>query len=683
MPNKMMCRCLIVILVMLWLTCPAPSQVTVVDRPEMGGKNAFYVANRAPLAQSPFLKLPIGSITPQGWLRNMLEIERDGMTGHLKEISPWLNFDTSAWASKEGKGERGWEELPYWLKGFGDLGYVLKDQDILAEARKWIDPVLSSQREDGWFGPRDLLKSLKSKNNPNGVPDLWPHMIMLNVLQSHYEFSKDERVIPLMTRYFQWENQLPPSAFGEGYWPRIRAGDNLESVYWLYNRTGEPWLLELATKIHANMARWDQDVINWHNVNFAQGFREPAIYWMQLQQPNLLGAPERNYQKAMNMYGQFAGGTFVSDENSRPGYDDPRGGFETCGIVEFMHSFEILTKITGNPLWADRCEEIAFNSFPVSQTPDMKALHYLTSANQIQLDRSDKSPAVQNDGPTFSYSPFQVYRCCQHNVSHGWPYYAEELWLATPDNGLATSLYAASEVSAKVGDGTQIKFVEQTDYPFQDTVQLKISTPKAVDFPLYLRVPRWCPAPTVKINGKAVDVKASPLSYIRMKRRWTEGDTVTLQLPMKISVRSWAKNKDSLSVDYGPLSFALKIGEKWQKYGKDEKWQEWEVLPLTAWNYGLVLDGQDPTKSFKLVRKPGPLARQPFTVEAAPLTLQAKARKIPEWQQDPKTGIVGLLPQSPVQSNHPIEDVILIPMGSARLRISSFPAIAFQTTAGK
>jgi hypothetical protein len=626
------------------------------------------------------MKLPIGSIKPQGWLRHMLELEKAGMTGHLKEISPWLNFETSAWANKEGKGERGWEELPYWLKGFGDLGYVLLDNDLIGEARKWIEPVLSSQRPDGWFGPRDLLTSLKSKNNPNGVPDLWPNMIMLNVLQSYYEYSQDKRVVPLMTNYFKWENQLPPSAFGEGYWPKVRAGDNIESIYWLYNRTGEPWLLELAKKIHANMARWDQDVINWHNVNFAQGFREPAIYWMQDNQADLLNAAERNYQKAMDTYGQFAGGTFVSDEDSRPGYIDPRGGFETCGIVEFMHSFEMLTKISGNPVWADRCEEIAFNSFPVAETADMKALHYLTCPNQIQLDRGDKSPAVQNGGTTFAYSPFQVYRCCQHNVSHGWPYYAEELWLATPDHGLAASLYAASELSTKVGDGTQVKFVEETDYPFIDTIVLRLSSPKAVEFPLYLRVPRWCDRASVRINGKTVEVKTSPLSYIKMNRRWADGDTVTLQLPMKVSIRTWAKNKNSVSVDCGPLSFALRIEEKWLKYGKDDKWAEWEVLPATPWNYGLVLDGQDAAKSFKMVHKEGPLAGQPFSLEGAPLMLQVKARRIPEWQQDSKTGIVGLLPQSPARSDQPIEEVTLIPMGCARLRISSFPLIANMPT---
>jgi DUF1680 family protein len=125
-------------------------------------------------------------------------------------------------------------------------------------------------------------------------------------------------------------------------------------------------------------------------------------------------------------------------------------------------------------------------------TADEKALHYVTCANQIQLDRDNKSPEIQNGGTMVSYSPYEVYRCCQHNVSHGWPYYAEELWLATPDNGLCASLYAACEVSAKAGDAAAVKITEETDYPFRDTVKFTIETANPAKFPLYLRVPRWC-----------------------------------------------------------------------------------------------------------------------------------------------------------------------------------------------
>jgi len=626
--------------------------------------NAFYTANRAPLMPSPLVKLPIGAITPKGWLRHQLELEAHGMIGHLSEISKWCKFDGNAWATTNGEGHSAWEELPYWLKGYGDLGYVLKDEPIIKRARTWTDAVLASQEADGWFGPRSLKTSLEGK------PDLWPHMVMCNVLQSYYEFSSDERVLPFLMKYFKWLDARPEKDFGAGYWPKIRAGDNIETLYWLYNRTGEPWLLELASRIHRNMQDWTTGVHDWHNVNIAQGFREPGVYYQQAGDEKFLQAAERNYETVMDRYGQFPGGGFAGDENCRPGFTDPRQGFETCGMVEFMHSFEMLTKISGERTWADRCEEIAFNSLPAALTPDLKGLHYLTSPNQIQLDRNNKSPAIQNGGTMFSYSPFEVYRCCQHNVSHGWPYFAEELWLATPDNGLCASLYSASEVSAKVADGETVKISEETEYPFNDTIKLRISTPKAVTFPLRLRIPGWCEEPQVKINGLRVHEITAHQPYVSLSRNWREGDIITLRLPMQVSVRRWKKNNDAASVHYGPLAFSLKIGEKWTKSGGN--WPEFEVFPSTAWNYGLVLP--ESPEGFKVRTKPGPLAWQPFTPEAAPIELLAKARKIPDWKQDAQ-GLVGKLQSSPVSSLEPIETVTLIPMGAARLRITTFPVI--------
>jgi len=632
--------------------------------------NSYYIGNRPPLAPSPFYKLPIGAITPRGWLRHQLELERDGMTGHLEKISPWLDFAKSSWTDPQGRGKFGWEEMPYWLKGYGDLGYVLKDNTIIAEAKKWIEAVQASQREDGWFGPRELLHSL------DGKPDLWPHTIMLNILQSYYEASGDPRIVEVMTGYFKWENTLSSSAFGEGYWPKLRFGDNLESIFWLYNRTGHGWLLDLARKINAGMARWDEDVVNWHNVNIAQGFRAGTVFWMLSHDSRQLASAERNYDKVFATFGQFPGGGFVGDENSRPGYTDPRGGIETCGIVELMHSFEMLTKITGQPVWADRCEEIAFNTFPAAQTADEKALHYVTCANQIQLDRGNKSPDLQNSGTMVSYSPYEVYRCCQHNVSHGWPYYAEELWLATPDNGLCASLYAACEVSAKAGNGAAVKIIEETGYPFRDTLKFTVQTANTTKFPLYLRVPRWCDSAAVSINGKPATAKSKPLAFIRLDRKWRNGDTVILRLPMKLGVRQWPKNQDAVSVNYGPLSFSLAIKERFASYGtRNPDWPEWEVFPQSPWNYGLVLNQQKPASSFKLIQNNEAVAPQPFTPDTAPLRLEATGRRIPDWQADTHN-VIGKLPPSPVASDQPNEKITLIPMGAARLRLSMFPVIA-------
>jgi DUF1680 family protein len=642
--------------------------VKVVKHIQADEAGGLYVGNRAPLEASPLLKLPIGSIKPHGWLRHQLQAEARGMTGRLPEISEWCTFKGNAWADPKGKGHSGWEELPYWLKGYGDLGYVLGDKRIIKETRRWVEAVLAGQESGGWFGPRGLKTSLQGK------PDLWPHMVMLNVLQSYHEYTGDKRVLPFMTKYCRWQLRLPDADFLAGYWPKMRAGDNVESVYWLYNRTGDKWLLDLAAKIHRAAADWTRGVIDPHGVNISQGFREPAVYFQQARRRKFLDAAERNYRTVMGTYGQFPGGGFAADENCRKGYTDPHQGFETCSWVEFLHSFEMLTRIGGDPVWADRGEEIAFNSLPAALTADQKGLHYVTGANMVQLDRKNHAPGIQNPGTMLSYSPFKVYRCCQHNVSHGWPYYAEELWLATHDGGLCASLYAASEVRARVGDGTAVQVTEDTDYPFGDTVRLTLSMPRGVHFPLYLRVPRWCAGPVFRVNGRMVAARAAPLSYVVLHRTWNDGDTVTVRFPMRVAVRTWKKNKNAVSVDFGPLTFSLKVGEKYVRYGTNKDWPELEVFPTTPWNYGLVLDQKNPAASLKVVRKKGPASDQPFTPETVPLAIKVRAKKIPGWTLD-RDGLVGHLRQSPVRSKEPTETVTLIPMGAARLRITALPTI--------
>ena len=61
-------------------------------------------------------------------------------------------------------------------------------------------------------------------------------------------------------------------------------------------------------------------------------------------------------------------------------------------------------------------------------------------------------------------------------------------------------------------------------------------------------------------------------------------------------------------------------------------WPEFEVFPTTPWNYGLVLDASDPAKSFKVVKKPGPLPAQPFTPEAVPTATDRQSQENPRLE---------------------------------------------------
>jgi DUF1680 family protein len=501
-------------------------------------------------------------------------------------------------------------------------------------------------------------------------------------MRSYYEATGDPKVIEVMTRYFQYVHEIPAAKlytwdkqYGAGWWQWIRAGDHLDSMYWLYNHTGEAWLLDLAKVNHQRTADWTGGIASWHGVNIAECFREPGQYYVQSRDPNHLAAAERNYDTVRDKYGQVPGGMYGADENCREGYDGPRQGTETCSFVEMMHSDEILLKVSGDGVWADRCEDVALNSLPCSMTHDLKALHYLTCPNQIQCDRSDKAPMIQNGGNMMAYTPYEQFRCCQHNVAFGWPYYAERLWMATPGNGLAAVMYAASVVKAKVGDGTEVTITEATDYPFGDRIEFKLAMARQTSFPLVLRIPKWCDSAKVLINRRVVDVQPKPLSWLKLDRAWRDGDTVSLQLPMKITTTVWTKNRGTVSVSYGPLTYSLKIGEKWQKYSdQGRSWTGWEAFPTTPWDYGLIVDSHNPAASFQVVKQKGALDGQPFTPENAPIMLKAKGKRIPGWKQE-KNGLVGEVRVGPIKSDRPVEEITLIPMGCTRLRITAFPQI--------
>ncbi len=646
-------------------------RVSVVDRPEASAGNTHYIGNRSPLAPSPLVELPVGSVRGRGWTLRMLQLQNDGFHGHLPEISKYLKREDNRWLSRDGKGRNGWEEEPYWLKGFQDCAFLVGDKDKIAEARVWIEGALNSQQADGWFGPGEGRTG--EATDLKGREDLWPNMIMLFCLQSYHNQTGDTRVLQLMERYFRYLQGVPEEKFLVGFWPKMRGGDLLWSVLWLYNRTGGDWLLDLAHKVHRNTARWDQDLISVHNVNIGQGFREPAEYFVVTRDPKYVAATEKVWQKVRNTYGPVPGGMFGGDENCRPGRNGPRQAIETCGIAEEMLSNEILLAITGDLTWADRCENAAFNSLPAAFSADMKALRYLTAPNQPQSDHTSKSPGIENGGPMYCMNPHD-HRCCQHNAGHAWPNFIEHLWYAAPGDGLAAVLYAPCEITAKVGAGAgqQVHITQDTRYPFEETVTMTFKMDAPVSFPLFLRVPSWCNVPAVSINGSSVRADGSKGRYVRIERAWKSGDKIDLRFPMELWMKAWPSNRGFASVERGPLTYSLQIKQRLVRSGGTDAWPAWDLFPDSPWNYALEPRSTGAGGTFTVVKGSWPRDDQPWAESAEPIRIRAKARRLPQWGLDEK-GLVQELQDSPVRTTEKVEDVMLVPMGAARLRISAFP----------
>ena len=200
--------------------------------------NSKVFFNRAPLPPSDYAPLPLTAVKPEGWLLEQLRTQAKGITGTLYKFWPDVS-DECAWLG--GKGDA-WERAPYYLDGLVPLAYLLGDEELIARAGKYIEWMLASQREDGFFGP---------KSND----DWWPRMVALKALIQYYTATTDERVPKFMLKYFAYEyKKLDEQPMIE--WAVARGGDNMLCAIWLYNLTGAKFLLELCKKISAQTLDW-------------------------------------------------------------------------------------------------------------------------------------------------------------------------------------------------------------------------------------------------------------------------------------------------------------------------------------------------------------------------------------------------------------------------------------------
>lgn len=611
---------------------------------KMDKPNSFYVNQASPLAPSPLQKLPPGAVKPHGWLRLQLELQRDGFSGMLAGISRFLNPENNAWMGTGNSEKAGWEEVPYWLRGQVSLAYVLNDAKLIAQVKSWIEPVLKSQQPDGWLGP------IGNRDTKFGTPDLWPNMLMQCVLQTYYDATSDKRVLDVMLKYAGYLNSLPDDKLVDPrhYWHYHRVSDQLASLIWLYNRTKEKSLLTLAARIHKAGSKWVEGIANYHGVNFAQGFREPATFSVFSKSKTDWDATERDLSLYLDQFGNWPGGMYAADENARKGKNDPRQATESCSVAEMMFSNELLLEYSGNNKWADETESLAFNWMPGTMTADLKALRYLQCPNVAISDSPSKSPGIENGGPMFLMDP-NDHRCCQHNIGMAWPFFVERCWYATNGDGLFAAIYAPCSVTAKVHGGREVRIVEDTDYPFGDLVRFTIEG--SAEFPLTLRIPAWCRSATVSVNGKLQSENLPGPRTVEINRKWSSGDFVELRLRMEAELVKWDSRPGTLSVRRGPLWYALAVQEEYKKLDRPNGWHAFEILPKSAWNFGL-----EPNTTIEVHAAAPAQNKQPFSADNAPISLYVNARKIPEWQLD-MYGLVATLGQSPAQTNAPVEKV--------------------------
>ena len=192
-----------------------------------------------------------------------------------------------------------------------------------------------------------------------------------------------------------------------------------------------------------------------------------------------------------------------------------------------------LYRVTGERSFGDSVERAFFNAGPAPIARDFQTMSYYQSPNRIQ---AGLLPADQPDSPgigchLFTQLGYPPVLCCVGAVNRLVPNYVTHMWMATPDQGLAATLYGPCKVSAIVGAGTPLKLTCQTAYPFEDTISVAVEPQQPASFPLYFRIPGWCAKPRIAVNGVALEAVVDAKGFARIQRRWSKGRRGCLGVP--------------------------------------------------------------------------------------------------------------------------------------------------------
>lgn len=607
-----------------------------------------------------FEALPLGSILPKGWIKDQLRIQADGFSGNLEEH--WDDVgDKNGW--KGGNGES-WERGPYYLDGLLPLAYILKDENLIKKAEKWIEWTLQSQREDGSFGPM----AIETVNvDVNKSHDWWHYMIMLKVLTQFNEVTGDERVVPFLMKFFRYVDENLKELPLEG-WASARGSEMLLVLQWLYKRTGEEWLLELSKIVMKQSISWTdifydfpfcRKVEEWdwrtHVVNVAMGIKMPGTIYEVTGDNREYESVKRGIESLMRYHGQahgmFSGDEWLSGTN-------PSQGVELCAVVEYMYSLENLIRIFGDGSFGDILEKVTFNALPGAISKEWTSHQYDQQVNQIICSRAERNWSNSDDANLFGLEPH--FGCCTANMHQGWPKFLSSLWMKTKKGGVACISYVPCTIKTNISENNSMKIKVNSEYPFREEVEICVSLDREENFEIMFRIPAWCKTPSIVIDDKEVELDLHN-GFAVIKREWKKENIIRVNFPMEI--KKVVRNNYSCSIERGPLVYALPIKEQWYKLINREKFHDWEVYPQSQWKYAIDQYGHGKIKYSEM-------RYQPFDSLNSPVEIELQGYLVSNWGM--KNNSAGEPPLNPeIQGEG--ATISLVPYGGTKLRIGEFP----------
>jgi hypothetical protein len=599
-------------------------------------------------------------ITPRGWMKKQLEIQAESLSGNLHRV--WRDVRDSRWIGGDAEG---WERVPYWLDGFIPLAFLLRDEEKMAVARKYVDAILDGQQEDGWICPC----SFEARKNY----DMWALILLSKVLVVWYSATEDERVEPALRRAMKnFYDGLKDGSLNVAWWAKARWFESFFALSWLYERGREDWIVELAQMLHDRGAdyisfeeRWKVPLNKWtfetHVVNAAMAVKGESA-GAQLRGLKNDAVSERLWRTLMK-YNGMPVGMFTGDE-CLSGLS-PVQGVELCAVVELMFSMEVLGRTFGKSIWFDRLEKLAFNALPATISEDMWSHQYVQLSNQIACEKFEGNPPFRTNGREahmFGLEP--NFGCCTANFNQGWPKLCESSF-ARSAKGIASCVFVPAQIDTTI-NGARVSVALDTAYPFRGNLTYTVRTDRDVEFDLDIRIPSNVTSMTV--DGEEITARRG---FATVRRVWS-GET-TLAVTLTFAPKLVNRPHSLKTAEYGPLVFALKIENQKKKIeyvAKDVErtypYCDWSISPTSDWQFGFA--------DSELIPVEYPEQESAFTECSPMLTLRANMVPINWGYRDGYTGVCAKTPKSRIPQGE-AREVELYPYGCAKLRMTEMPLI--------
>ena len=618
---------------------------------------AAVAAEAAPV--SPALEtLRPGAVRPAGWILDRARALKDGFTGHMDEVDEhfrlawttncmrrgahlnWIDSHKGSWSAEGGA---------YWFDGLVRLAYQLDDPELKAMAKRRLEPVLSNT------GPKTVgFIWWYDRTKPEDVEDafvrgswrFWTVGMSERVLSAWWQATGDARVPQVLNNVFGFADMA--TRFGGKTAPFLSGQVEAAQIA----RTPEAAsCADIACKGLAKnpfaQKPWDGlvDTLNIkrkhtnhynlptrHGVWASEALLSTLRAYQWTGDKKLLEAVLAWYAFFDEHCRQPYGVTMMDEEW---GWAGAKRGTETCDVAAETYTRENLLAALGDGKWGDDVERAVFNAGPGCVSRDCWKHVYFQMPNRTGAKGESAAMSCPWDSHLrYGLSVWPL--CCTAALNRILPNYIQHMWLKTADGGVAAALYGPSTFAADLACG-KVAFEEKTDYPFADTVEIRVATaPSPSSFPLMLRIPGWCASPEVQVNGEKAKIVVEK-GFAKLTRAWKSGDRIALRLPMAPRVETWRDmnefGRSRTSICLGPLLFAHAIPEK------DDNTPAGEVREP-------VLSAALASADISVVRSP--LRRSwAWSVADAPVKLALKDA-----------------------NGKPLE---LVPYGCTKLRISAFP----------